>query len=133
MPEPGLGRCGNVPAPSPYGARRRSSADRYAAFGFRTSEEVVLVDAELEEWRSSGQYFDYAGFDIFFRIDGSGPRLLLIHGYPFNSWDWSRIWPTLTELHRGPSTVPSFWPPLMSRSTSRGSVWPKRPRTPTTG
>jgi len=61
------------------------------------SEEVVFVDAELEEWRSSGQYFDYLGFDIFFRIEGSGPRLLLIHGYPFNSWDWARIWPTLTE------------------------------------
>ena len=21
----------------------------------------------------------------------------LIHGYPFNSWDWSLIWPTLIE------------------------------------
>ena len=26
-----------------------------------------------------------------------GPTLLLIHGYPFNSFDWSLIWPTLTE------------------------------------
>ncbi len=56
---------------------------------------------ELEAWKSAGQYFDYLGFDIFYRQDGlelgTGPVLLLIHGYPFNSWDWSLIWPTLAE------------------------------------
>jgi len=55
------------------------------------------VDAELEDWKSRGQYFDNLGFDIFYRLEGSGPRLLLIHGYPFNSWDWAAIWPTLTK------------------------------------
>jgi len=55
------------------------------------------VDAELERWKAAGQYFDYLGFDIFHRIEGSGPPLLLIHGYPFNTWDWSLIWPTLTQ------------------------------------
>ena len=29
-------------------------------------------------------------------MEGSGPPLLLIHGYPFNSFDWGPIWPTLT-------------------------------------
>ncbi|HEY5840110.1 MAG TPA: alpha/beta hydrolase [Mycobacterium sp.] len=55
------------------------------------------MDAELERWKSAGQYFDYLGFDIFYRREGSGPNLLLIHGYPFNSWDWALIWPTLTQ------------------------------------
>jgi hypothetical protein len=55
------------------------------------------VDAELEDWKSRGQYFDNLGFDVFYRRVGSGPRLLLIHGYPFNSWDWAPIWPTLTK------------------------------------
>ena len=55
------------------------------------------MDAELERWKAGGQYFDYLGFDIFHRIAGSGPPLLLIHGYPFNTWDWSLIWPTLTQ------------------------------------
>jgi pimeloyl-ACP methyl ester carboxylesterase len=53
------------------------------------------MDAELERWKSAGQYFDYLGFDIFYRVEGTGPALLLIHGYPFNSWDWSLVWPTL--------------------------------------
>jgi pimeloyl-ACP methyl ester carboxylesterase len=55
------------------------------------------VDAELEDWKSRGNYFDYLGFDVFYRTEGTGPRLLLIHGYPFNSFDWAPIWPTLTK------------------------------------
>ena len=34
---------------------------------------------------------------MFYRTAGSGPSLLLIHGYPFNSWDWAPIWDRLTE------------------------------------
>jgi pimeloyl-ACP methyl ester carboxylesterase len=55
------------------------------------------LDAELGRWLNSGRHFDYLGFDIFYRIEGSGPALLLIHGYPFNSFDWAPIWPTLTQ------------------------------------
>jgi pimeloyl-ACP methyl ester carboxylesterase len=55
------------------------------------------MDAELERWKAAGRYFDYLGFEVFYRNEGSGPPLLLIHGYPFNTWDWARIWPTLTE------------------------------------
>jgi pimeloyl-ACP methyl ester carboxylesterase len=55
------------------------------------------MDAELERWKSDGQYFDYLGFDVFYRIQGSGPTLLLIHGYPFNSWDWAPLWDRLTD------------------------------------
>jgi pimeloyl-ACP methyl ester carboxylesterase len=55
------------------------------------------MDAELASWLDAGAYFDYLGFDIFYRVEGSGPPLLLIHGYPFNSFDWEPIWPTLTR------------------------------------
>jgi len=55
------------------------------------------VDAGLASWLDEGLYFDYLGFDIFYRVEGSGPPLLLIHGYPFNSFDWQPIWPTLTQ------------------------------------
>src|ERR1700729_4694 len=58
---------------------------------------VDAIDAELASWLAAGQHFDYLGFDIFYRIEGSGPPLLLIHGYPFNSFDWAPIWPTLTQ------------------------------------
>ena len=59
------------------------------------------MDADLERWKAAGTYFDYLGFDIFYRLGGlpvgEGPTLLLVHGYPFNSFDWELIWPTLTE------------------------------------
>src|SRR3979411_385233 len=55
------------------------------------------MDAELERWKAAGQNFDYLGFDIFYRAEGNGPHLLLIHGYPFNPWDWAPLWDRLTE------------------------------------
>jgi pimeloyl-ACP methyl ester carboxylesterase len=55
------------------------------------------MDAELARWLNAGKHFDYLGFDIFYRIEGSGPALLLIHGYPFNSFDWAPTWTTLTQ------------------------------------
>jgi pimeloyl-ACP methyl ester carboxylesterase len=55
------------------------------------------MDAGLASWLDEGLYFDYLGFEIFYRVEGSGPPLLLIHGYPFNSFDWEPIWPTLTQ------------------------------------
>jgi pimeloyl-ACP methyl ester carboxylesterase len=54
------------------------------------------MDTELERWKAAGKYFDYLGFNIFYRTEGSGPTLLLIHGYPFNTWDWAPLWDRLT-------------------------------------
>jgi hypothetical protein len=39
------------------------------------------MDIELERWKAAGKCFDYLGFNIFYRTEGSGPTLLLIHGY----------------------------------------------------
>ncbi|AGB22962.1 putative hydrolase or acyltransferase of alpha/beta superfamily [Mycobacterium sp. JS623] len=55
------------------------------------------MDAELKRWKAAGEYFDYLGFNIFYRTEGHGPNLLLIHGYPFNSCDWAPLWDRLTE------------------------------------
>ena len=55
------------------------------------------MDPQLEDWRSRGELFDYLGFEVFYRREGSGPTLLLVHGYPFSSFDWHDIWPALTE------------------------------------
>lgn len=54
----------------------------------------------LHQWRDSGQYFEHAGHQIFYRVEGEGEPLLLIHGYPTASWDWIKIWPELTSRFR---------------------------------
>ncbi len=51
-----------------------------------------------EDWRGAGEYFPHRSHRIFFRRAGAGrgaPVLLLIHGFPTSSWDWSPLWQEL--------------------------------------
>jgi pimeloyl-ACP methyl ester carboxylesterase len=52
-----------------------------------------------DEWRARGDFAVLRGRRVFFRREGSGPPLLLIHGYPTSSWDWAPIWPELIARH----------------------------------
>lgn len=51
----------------------------------------------LDEWRGRGRWFEHRGHPIFYVDEsrGSGPALLLIHGFPTASWDWTEIWPLI--------------------------------------
>ncbi len=55
----------------------------------------------LPEWRARAQFFDANGFDIAYWTTGKPaeekPWLLLIHGFPTSSWDWSGLWARLGE------------------------------------
>ncbi len=52
-----------------------------------------------EDWHRAGEYFPHRSHRIFFRRSraphADAPVLLLIHGFPTSSWDWSPIWQTL--------------------------------------
>lgn len=64
-----------------------------------------------EQWRDLGQYFSFAGEEFFYctsfqqgsdntlthRPDPAKPTLLLIHGFPSCSWDWSPMWQQLSQ------------------------------------
>ncbi len=50
----------------------------------------------IDAWKKAGSYFGFAGRQIFYQRMGSGPPLILIHGFPTASWDWNRIWARLT-------------------------------------
>lgn len=41
-----------------------------------------------------------APLDIFLRVGGTGPVVLLLHGYPTGSYDWHRLWPELHGQHQ---------------------------------
>lgn len=51
------------------------------------------------EWLSKGEFAVLNGRRLFFRREGSGPPLVLIHGYPTSSWDWEKIWPALVARY----------------------------------
>ncbi|HEY4239097.1 MAG TPA: alpha/beta fold hydrolase [Kofleriaceae bacterium] len=52
-----------------------------------------------DEWRARGDFAELRGRRMFFRREGGGEPLLLIHGYPTSSWDWAKIWPALVERY----------------------------------
>lgn len=54
----------------------------------------------LDDWRRGGTTMTWHGHEIFVRAEGSGEALLLIHGFPTASWDWSGIWAPLVERYR---------------------------------
>ncbi|HWU87557.1 MAG TPA: alpha/beta hydrolase [Kofleriaceae bacterium] len=53
-----------------------------------------------DDWRARGDTFAWRGERIFYRIEGAGDPVLLVHGFPTSSWDWSAIWPRLAARYR---------------------------------
>ncbi|GAA4886637.1 alpha/beta hydrolase [Ferrimonas pelagia] len=49
----------------------------------------------LRHWYQQGQFKTIRGQQLFFGVEGEGPTLLLIHGFPSASWDWHRLLPAL--------------------------------------
>ena len=57
----------------------------------------------LAQWERGGSHFKYRNHDIFWHEggDSAAPEtLLLIHGFPTASWDWSAVWPMLAQRFR---------------------------------
>lgn len=51
----------------------------------------------LNDWKSRGIYFKHKGHQIFYREEGQGEALILIHGFPTASWDWHKVWDGLLQ------------------------------------
>ncbi|KZS38508.1 MULTISPECIES: alpha/beta fold hydrolase [Aquimarina] len=55
----------------------------------------------LQDWKNSGTYFEYQNkYSVFYKESGSGEPLILIHGFPTSSWDWSKIWSSLSAKYQ---------------------------------
>lgn len=53
----------------------------------------------VREWCQHGTRLTYQGHAVFVRVAGSGPALLLIHGYPTASYDWHSVWAALSQRY----------------------------------
>lgn len=54
----------------------------------------------LNDWRGKGKFTRFRGHRVFHVVEGRGPDVVLVHGFPVASWGWRRIWPRLTARHR---------------------------------
>lgn len=50
-----------------------------------------------DAWYQAGQYFDWDHCKIFYKKMGAGPVLLMIHGFPTASCDWSEMAADLSQ------------------------------------
>ncbi len=46
---------------------------------------------ETRDWYQSGYYFDWSGSQVFYKRMGSGPTLLMVHGFPTAGCDWLKM------------------------------------------
>lgn len=55
------------------------------------------MNTSIENWKSNGKYFSFENKNIFYLQEGTGDDLVIIHGYPYNSFEWKD---TITELSK---------------------------------
>jgi len=61
------------------------------------AEEPRSLSPRLREWRDAGAFVQHGGHRLYYRAEGRGDPLLLLHGYPTASWGWHRMWDELTH------------------------------------
>jgi pimeloyl-ACP methyl ester carboxylesterase len=55
------------------------------------------MDKDILDWKNKGQYLDYQGQKIFYFQEGQGENLLILHGYPYSSFEWKDMLKVLTQ------------------------------------
>jgi len=58
------------------------------------------MQARVQAWRDAGREMQYRDHRVFYRDEGVGSPLLLLHGFPTSSFDWRPIWNELIQRHR---------------------------------
>ncbi|WP_299314776.1 alpha/beta hydrolase [uncultured Aquimarina sp.] len=55
------------------------------------------MDKEVIAWKNRGRTTVINGHQIFYIKEGNGPNLLILHGYPFNTFEWKSVWGNLVK------------------------------------
>lgn len=58
------------------------------------------MNETIEKWKSKGQFFKFKNNEIFYIQDGVGENLLIIHGYPYSSFEWKDTINELSKTYR---------------------------------
>lgn len=58
------------------------------------------MSAILKQWFLNGKFFPYQQYELFYREEGKGETVVLIHGYPTSSLDWKKVWPSFAAHYQ---------------------------------
>ncbi len=72
----------------------------FGAPGIALAQDTPALSEAAQEWESTGQYMTIDGHRIFYHDVGEGPAILLLHGHPSSSYDWSEVVPVLQKKAR---------------------------------
>lgn len=60
-----------------------------------------MTQFNLASWRGQqSRQLAYQGHPVFIKEAGTGSALLCLHGYPYSSWQWRKLWPSLVAHYR---------------------------------
>lgn len=55
------------------------------------------MNKDVMGWKNKGRYLNYQGHNIFYFQEGKGENLLILHGYPYSSYEWKDMLKVLTQ------------------------------------
>jgi len=55
------------------------------------------MQKKLADWKAKGTYFSFNDHKIFYIKEGTGPVLTIFHGYPYNGFDFEKVWDELIK------------------------------------
>ena len=72
-----------------------------ASFGVQAQDKAGPYPESLQKWVDGGKYVEFEGLKIFVHASGKAPvkgdGVLVVHGYPGSSWDFSKVVPTVDK------------------------------------
>jgi pimeloyl-ACP methyl ester carboxylesterase len=59
-----------------------------------------MINQDIIYWKNKGQYLNCQGHQIFYFQEGQGENLMILHGYPYSSFEWKDMLKVLTQHYR---------------------------------
>src|SRR6478736_7088012 len=58
------------------------------------------MDFAATQWHNQGSHITWRQQQFFYRTEGEGEPLLLLHGFPTSSLDWYKVWDVLKQKYK---------------------------------
>lgn len=73
-----------------------------ALFAIFLNWPAPQLSSDVEQWQKSGKYYNFKGNAVFYKDEkgskSDGPVVVILHGFPTSSYDWRKMWSSLSEV-----------------------------------